>query len=165
VRLAEGNAVEALAKAEQAFDAGSALGIVGQDVKVGFLRGVEAALALGNATKADELLTVVEELPVGLRPPLLDAAAHRFRARLAGDDPSADASFTRAAAQLRALELPFHLAVVLLEHGEWLAAQGHPDDAEPFVAEARETFEGLEATPWLERLDAVRGGAPSGIPA
>ena len=165
VRLAEGNAVEALAKAEQAFDGRSALGIVGQDVKVGFLRGVEAALALGNVTKADELLTVVEELPVGLRPPLLDAAAHRFRARLAGDDPSADALFTRAAAQLRALELPFHLAVVLLEHGEWLAAQGRPDDAEPFVAEARETFERLEATPWLERLDAVRGGVPSGIPA
>ena len=166
VRLAEGNAVEALAKAEQAFDDGrSAIGIVGQDVKVGFLRGVEAALALGNATKADELLTLVEELPVGLRPPLLDAAAHRFRARLAGDDPSADALFTRAAAQLRALELPFHLAVVLLEHGEWLAAQGRPDDAEPFVAEARETFERLEATPWLERLDAVRGGVPSGIPA
>ena len=45
VRLAEGNAVEALAKAEQAFDGRSALGIVGQDVKVGFLRGVEAALA------------------------------------------------------------------------------------------------------------------------
>ena len=141
------------------------MGITAQDVKVGYLRSLEAAFRLGDSTKLDDLLTKVERLSVGLRPPLLDAATHRYRARMAGDDPSADASFTRAAAQLRALELPFHLAVVLLEHGEWLAAQGRPDDAEPFLDEARETFERLEATPWLERLDGVRGEAPSGIPA
>jgi tetratricopeptide (TPR) repeat protein len=165
VRLAEGKPTDALAAAERAVGRGKSMGITAQDVKVGYLRSLEAASVLGDTTKLDELLTVVEQMPVGLRPPLLDAATHRYRARMAGDDPSADGSFTRAAAQLRALELPFHLAVVMLEHGEWLAAQSRTEDAEPFLAEARETFERLEATPWLERLDAVRGEAPSGIPA
>jgi tetratricopeptide (TPR) repeat protein len=165
VRLAEGKPGDALAAAERAVGRGRSMGIMAQDVKVGYLRSLEAASVLGDSRKLDELLTVVEQLPVGLRPPLLGAATHRYRAHMAGDDPSADASFTKAAAQLRALELPFHLAVVLLEHGEWLVAQARSDDAEPFLAEARETFERLEATPWLQRLDGVRGEAPSGIPA
>src|SRR5262249_48005619 len=97
---------------------------------------------------------IVEELPPGLRPPFLDATAHRFRARLAGEDPATDREFAAAAAQLRELELPFHLAVVQLEHGESLTAQGRRDDAEPLLAEARETFERLQAPPWLDRLDA-----------
>jgi hypothetical protein len=97
----------------------------------------------------------VEQQPSGLLPPFLSAVAHRFRARLAGEDPAADGSFTAAAAQLRALELPFHLAVVLLEHGEWLLRQARGTDAEPFLAEARDTFEQLGAAPWQERADAA----------
>ena len=42
-----------------------------------------------------------------------------------------------------------------LEHGEWLAAQGRAEEAEPLFAEAREIFERLEAKPWLERVEAV----------
>ncbi len=100
VRLAEGNPADALTAAEQAFEAHRSIGIAAQDVKLGFVRALEAALALGNSSKADELLTIVEQLPVGLRPPLLDAATHRFRARLAGDDPSADVAYATATAQL-----------------------------------------------------------------
>jgi predicted ATPase/class 3 adenylate cyclase len=151
VRLAEGDPAGAITAAEQAFAGRGVVGIAAQDVKIGLLHALEASLALGRHDRADELLAVVEELPVGLRPPFLDAVAHRFRARLAGDDPGADRGFTAAAAQLRALELPFHLAVVLLEHAEWLTAQGRPDDAAPFLAEARETFGRLGAMPWLER--------------
>ena len=33
-----------------------------------------------------------------------------------------------------------------------LRAQGRAEDAEPMLAEAREIFERLEATPWLERM-------------
>ena len=53
-------------------------------------------------------------------------------------------------------ELPFWLAVTELEHGEWLAGQERLEDAEPLLLEAREIFERLEATPWLERIDAAR---------
>jgi hypothetical protein len=45
--------------------------------------------------------------------------------------------------------------VVLLEHGEWLVETGRAGEAEPLLGEARETFERLEAAPWLERLETV----------
>jgi hypothetical protein len=66
---------------------------------------------------------------------------------------------------LRGLELPFHLAVVQLDHAEWLIGLGRNGDAEPLLAEAEETFARLGATPWLERVhrqaapDAVTAGA------
>jgi class 3 adenylate cyclase/tetratricopeptide (TPR) repeat protein len=159
VRLAEGNPRAALASSEQAFATRETLGIAAQNVKQGFLHALEATLALGDTAKTKELLETVEALPPGLRPRLLEAITHRFRAHLEGDNPGADRQFTTAAAQLRALELPFHLAVVQLEHAQWLMHQGRHTDADPFLAEARETFEQLHATPWLQRLEAAGAGA------
>jgi class 3 adenylate cyclase/tetratricopeptide (TPR) repeat protein len=158
LRLAEGNHQAALVAAELAFATGEAHGIAFQGSKLGFLHALEALQVLGDHRRTNELLEIVEVLPPGLRPPLLEAFARRFRARLAGDDPGADRHFTAAAAQLRALELPFYLAVVQLEHAEWLTARGRPDDARPLLLDARDTFEQLEAKPWLERLDAAEAG-------
>jgi len=107
-------------------------------------RAVEAALTLGESAKVEELLALVESIPLGTRPPYLDAQAKRFRARMDGDASGYEA----AAERFRDLGLPFWLAVTLLEHGELTGD-------ESLFAEAREIFEGLEATPWLERLDAV----------
>ena len=59
--------------------------------------------------------------------------------------------FRSAAGLFREFGLVFHLAVTQLEHGEWLVAQDRAEDAQPLLAEARETFERLQATPWLER--------------
>jgi len=50
------------------------------------------------------------------------------------------------------METPFDRGVVLLEHGEWLGSEGRPREAAPLLAEAREIFERLRATPWLERV-------------
>ena len=161
-RFAEGDAIGALALADSDSKherrSGSAHRTSSSQ------QALDAALAVGDRAKAEELLAIVEEQPAGLRPPLLDATAHRFRARLAGDDPGADRQFTTSAAQFRALELPF-FAVVQLEHGEWLMARGRPDDARRLVAEARETFERLRATPWLKRLDAFQVSAHAEITA
>jgi hypothetical protein len=132
-------------------------------VKFGFLHGLEAARALGDEQKLNELLGIVEALPPGLSAPFFEATAQRFRGHLAGADPGADRHFTAAAAQLRALELPFHLAVVQLEHGEWLLARERQDDALLLLTEARETFEHLQAQPWLERADAVAPGSPAEV--
>jgi class 3 adenylate cyclase/tetratricopeptide (TPR) repeat protein len=165
VHLAEGNPVKALALAEEALASRSVLGLAAQNPKLGFLPAVEAALEVGDRGKAEELLTIVEDLPIGLRPPFLDALAKRFRAQLAGEDPGADRLFATAAAKLRELELPFYLAVVQLEHGEWLTARDRPDDARPLLAEARETFERLRAQPWLDRVDTVAPGAAAEAPA
>jgi class 3 adenylate cyclase/tetratricopeptide (TPR) repeat protein len=155
IRLAEGNPREALTLAEDVFAGSATRGVAVQDAKHTFGHALEAALVLGDRTKVEELLDVLERLPVGLRPPFLAATAHRFRARLAGDDPGADREFVVASVGLRELELPFHLAVVLLEHGEWLSSLGREDDAEPLLAEARETFGRLGAAPWLQRAGAT----------
>ncbi|MFZ0343464.1 MAG: adenylate/guanylate cyclase domain-containing protein [Gaiellaceae bacterium] len=163
IRLAEGNHEAALAASEQAIATREATGLESQGSKLGLIHALEAARALGRHDKTNQLLELVDELPQGLRSPLLEATAHRFRAHLAGDDPGADRHFTTSAAQLRSLELPFHLAVVQLEHGEWLTARGRPDDAQPLLAEARDTFERLEAAPWLERVDALEPGAPAEV--
>jgi hypothetical protein len=94
---------------------------------------------------------MVEELPPGLRPPFLEAQAHRFRARISDDE----AGFKAAAAGFREYDFPFWLALAQLEHGEWLAAHGRTDEAGPLLAEAREIFERLGATPWLARVEAA----------
>jgi hypothetical protein len=138
--------------AERAIEGRLTLGLGSQDVKQGYRHGLEAALGLGENETVDRLLRIVEEAPVGLRPPYLAALAQRFRARLAGDGAEADRLFSAAAAQFAAIEVPFEEAVVLLEHGEWLLRLGRPADAEPLLGRARETFERLDAAPWLERV-------------
>jgi hypothetical protein len=149
LRRAEGQLRDALADGEAAIEAGrAAFGISSQSSKQGIVEALEAAFALDESAKIEELLALVEDVPVGTRPPYLDAQAKRFRARQGGDPAGYDA----AAARFRELSLPFWLAVTLLEHGESTS-----DDS--LLYEAREIFERLEARPWLERLDAVAAGA------
>jgi tetratricopeptide (TPR) repeat protein len=156
----EGRHADALRAGEAAFAAASELTAGFQSVKQGFVEAVEAALALGERGRARELLLVVESMPPGLRPPYLGAQASRLRARLADAEGAGDASesgFKAAAAVFREYGVPFWLGVTLLEHGEWLLAQGRRNDAEPLLAEASEIFQGLEARPWIARVAKARG--------
>ena len=75
---------------------------------------------------------------------MLEAHAHRFHAKLTGDETR----FRAAEALFRELSLVFWLGVTLLEHGE---ATGD----EAALSEAREVFSDLKAAPWLERVDAA----------
>ena len=61
-------------------------------------------------------------------------------------------------------EVPFELAPSLLDHAEWLAGGGRADEAAPLAAEAREIFERLRVTPYIERVDRlpVAATAPAG---
>ena len=156
---AEGRHPSALEQGTVAVASADTLGMGFQAAKQGFVWAVEAALALGDTGRADEFLAMVEELPPGLRPPFLEAHVHRFRARMADDE----AGYKAAAGGFREYNFPFWLAVAQLEHVEWLAARGRVDEAEPLLAEAREIFAGLEATPWLERADRV--GEAAHVPA
>jgi class 3 adenylate cyclase/tetratricopeptide (TPR) repeat protein len=148
----EGRLREAIDRAESALAARTELGITFLTVKLGLVEALEAAFALGETEKLGELLDLIAVLRPGERPPLLEAHMHRFRGKLAGDD----AELTAATELFRERGLTFWLAVTLLEHGELLAEQGRRGDAEPLLAEAREIFGRLEATPWLQRVDSLR---------
>jgi tetratricopeptide (TPR) repeat protein len=154
----EGRHEEALAAAEQALEARRAIGWGHQAIKGAFVEGVEAAFALQRLEKVDELLALIENLRPGQIAPYVRAQSRRFRARLAavrGERDGVEPGFKQAASIFREFGVPFWLAVTELEHGEWLTGERRTQDAEPLVAEAREIFERLEATPWLERALAV----------
>jgi tetratricopeptide (TPR) repeat protein len=151
VLRAEGDPQAALAALQFPLSLRDEVGVALIPVKLSFVEALEAAFHLGDAAKLDELLGTIERLHPGERPPLLTAHAARFRAKLAADPADAEAGFRRAENLFREFDLVFWLAVTQLERGEWLAGQGRADEAEPLVAEARETFERLDATPWLER--------------
>jgi class 3 adenylate cyclase/tetratricopeptide (TPR) repeat protein len=158
---AEARHADAVAAGQAAFQARGELGADNQAVKAGFVWAVEAALALGNLGKVEELLRAVETLPPGRRPPLLQAQAARVGACLVaaqGERDGVETGFKAAAGMLRELGVSFWLAVTLLEHGEWLARDAGADSAEPLLVEAGEIFERLAARPWLERLAAGRTG-------
>jgi ATP/maltotriose-dependent transcriptional regulator MalT len=160
LRLADGRLTDAIADAETAIDAASTLGYGQQGAKHALTVALEAALALGDEAKARALIAIVEEAPPGRRAPYLEAQAQRFRARLDGDL----AGFEAAERIFREHELPFWLAVTRLEHAEALAADGRADEAEPLLAEARETFDSLAATPWLERAERARAAGSTAVP-
>ena len=137
-------------------------------MKGALVEGAEAALALGELDKAEQLLAIPESLDPGQRMPYLGAQAARLRARFDGTRGSHDQvaeRFRAAAALSREFGFLFHLAVTQLEHAEWLTGRGRAEDARALLEEARETFERLQARPWLERLAAAQAARPAEIPA
>ena len=95
---------------------------------------IRALLALLDSAAVTELTKAVR------------AQAARQRARLPEYD--AETELLGAEQAFRELEAPFHVALVQVQRAGLLPA----DEAEPLLAEARETFERLKARPALERL-------------
>jgi predicted ATPase len=155
LRRAEGKLEEALAAGAATIEIAEVLTPSFQAVKHGLVDALEAALALGDTARANELFAFVDGLTPARRPPYLEVHVIRLRARLAGDA----GGFEAAARRFRELETPFSFAVTLLEHGEWLAGRGAPTQAEPLLAEAGQIFEQLAATPWLERTTRLASAA------
>jgi class 3 adenylate cyclase/tetratricopeptide (TPR) repeat protein len=161
---ARGDAAGALSAADGALASRERLGLVTQPIKRAFVQAMEAALELGDTTKAEELLGIVESARPGLVTPYLRAHAARFAARLAaerGDDESVETGFMAAVLGFRGIGMPFDLAVTLLEHAEWLTTQDRAPEALPSLEEATEIFDRLLATPWLERTSKVAAGVPA----
>ncbi len=166
VLLGEGNAREALGAANEAIAVRAELA-GGLAQLAGCLAwGLDAAFVLGDDAKVDELLALVERLPPGDSTPSLRAIGARFSARraaLKGDGETAAAGFAAAAGIFREIEMPFELAVVLLEHAEWLTGTDGSEDVGPLVREAGEIFERLRATPYVERLRRLPVAAPTTV--
>jgi class 3 adenylate cyclase/tetratricopeptide (TPR) repeat protein len=156
--LAQGSAAQAVVSARRGIAALELHGVSAHGVKESLVVAIEAALTGDDPKTAEELLTLIEELPSARRPRFLDAHVLRFKARLAGrqgDIDGVDQGFTGGAGLFREMRLPFPLAVTLLEHGEWLTSVGRIDDSAPLVREAGEIFRSLGATPWLDRVSLV----------
>ena len=159
---------EALAAAERGLIHRDKLGDTEKGIKRCLAEALEAALTLDELGKAGELLATIETLRPGRLTPTLEGQCARFRARLdacRGDHANVERDYRTAVRTFAEHGLVFHHAATQTEYAEWLTGQGRPGDADPLLAEARETFEGLEATPWLERLQAAQAAAPAEIPA
>jgi class 3 adenylate cyclase/tetratricopeptide (TPR) repeat protein len=163
--LASGRPSEALAAAGEVIDMRARLagGTSHWGVKWALALALESALATTDVAKVDELLAFIERVPPGELTPFLRAVGARFAARravLRGEGETAGAGFLAAARIFREIEVPFELAVVLLEHAEWLSSEGRVEEAELVAAEARDIFERLRATPYLERLERLPRPSP-----
>jgi len=151
---AHGQPAESLAAAERALATLGELAITDPYVKTAWVEACEAALALPDLDKADQVLAIPETLDPGQLTPLLHAHSLRLRARLdaARDNhQQVDEHFRAATAPYREFDLTFHQAVSQLEHADWLTGQDRAEEAEPLLTEARHIFEQLQATPWRER--------------
>ena len=111
---------------------------------------LEIAAARGDLEQLRALLVRLDALLPGQVTPSIRAFRARFRAYLPEAD--GDAEFRTAERVFEELELPFFLAVTRLEAAERLLAADRQSDAEPLLAAAGQTFERLEATPWLDRV-------------
>jgi len=120
----------------------------------------EALLALDDLDSLQALMLENELLPPIERRALLDAHLSRLQAKVAArqDDAAAGDAYDGAASRFRSLELPYWLAVTLLEHSEFVLAADPTADAEPMLSEARMIFEQLEALPWIERTARLSDG-------
>ena len=164
---AEDRPTEALEAAERGL-AHAELGLANTVVKRCLVQALEAALELDDLARADRLLAQVDDLPPGGLSPWLRAQRTRFHARLEarrGNHDRVERDHDRAERLFEEHGLVFDLAVVRLEHAEWLAEQGRAADAVPLLAAAGETFEALEAMPWLERLGTIETPPRTEIPA
>ena len=161
VLLAEGRAAEAIDAGEAAF--AHAQG-VHTFAKHGIVTAIEAAFALEDLDRADQLLARIRELPPGLTTPFLRAHSARFEAALSsrrGEHDLAEPSFEAATGAFRDLGIPFYVAVTLVEHAEWLIERGRAADAARPLEEARAIFERLKAKPWLDRIDRAGAALPT----
>jgi class 3 adenylate cyclase/tetratricopeptide (TPR) repeat protein len=150
LRRAEGSLEPALLDGKKALEAARTLGTGQQAAKQAVVAALEAAIASSKPAETEELVSYAQSEPPGRRSPYLEAQATRFRGRLSGDGADLDA----AARLFRELEIPFWLAVTLLEHAELTGD-------EVSLGEAREIFESLQARPWLERAAHASAVVPA----
>ena len=135
--------------------------VANEDRREAYVEAGLAALALDDQATVEKLIEYVDKLPPAMRSPLLRAGAARFAGLLAqrrGELAAADERLAAATRELRAIEAPFVLGQVLVEHAELLHACGRDTDAAPLKAEATVIFERLRAVPWLQRAQAVGSG-------
>jgi hypothetical protein len=145
-----------------------AFGLAHEIVRQAWPDALEAALATGDLTDAENLLGLVAQHPIGHIPPYLRAQWARYRARLAaarGRHAQVDADFSTAEMLLLELGYPYWAARTELDHAAWLTDQHHSDQARALLAQAVGTFERLDARPALALAQDLMSTlpAPAGV--
>jgi predicted ATPase/class 3 adenylate cyclase len=163
VLFTEGRFDEALEVAGRAYERSrDHLGVRSPQSKEALTAWFAPAFALNLADVIERRLTEMDALLPGEMTPYLVAQRSRLGARLAvlrEETAGVESGFRDAISSFRLLDLPLWVGIGLLEHGEWLAMQGRAAEASPRLTEARTLFEGLEARPFLDRLDRLGGAA------
>ena len=156
VHFADGDYRGALEAASNAFAAHAELGIGAEQVKESYVVAVEAAFALGEMTTVEALLMEVEAIPRGGLTRFLRAHTLRFRARLAGHESRRDCRAWAKPRSFPGVGTPFYLGVVLPRASRVSRRRRSARRRRAAAREAQEIFEQLGATPWLERIAALR---------
>ena len=148
---------QAAALAAMAF--ASDLGPTDYRIAESWVIAVDSAIALGHLDEADALIARFGSDRPGQ--PRHFQLAHAMRARAAvaaarGEIDGVEDARKGAIGLFREIDYPLWTAITVYEHATWLREQGRATDAEPFLADARLIFEGLDAKPWVERVEALR---------
>lgn len=131
-----------------------------------------AAVRIGRADDARAVLRAAEDiLGPAPRSARLAAIVHRAAALLSETD-AAETHFRAALADPVCARWPFEHALAQLDFGQWLRRRRRSAQARPMLAGALETFERLDARPWIERATAelraagvavAAAGAPAAV--
>jgi class 3 adenylate cyclase/tetratricopeptide (TPR) repeat protein len=160
VRMAEGRSEAALAIGLSILPRSiETFGPAHESVRHAWPDTLQAALDLGRAQTAREVVSLLADQPPGHVPPYLRAQLARGRALTnwaAGEPSEVEADLTAAIDGLRALGYPYWLACAQSDLAAWLIEQGRTDEAGVLLSEAVGTLDRLGAAPALERARALQ---------
>lgn len=121
---------------------------------------VEAAVRAHQPDRAGPAMAEIERWSLALGSPFAEAIALRSRALLNsnGDD------YVRALTLQAAEGLWYDHARTALLYGEWLRRERNPGEARTHLRQALETFDRLDARPWVARAHIELQAAGAGTP-
>lgn len=155
VALAQGLPQKALTiAAEAARRAIAEQGIRSDGFRLAWPLAMQAALKIDQLQEAGRLLGLVADAPVGHVPPYLSAQLARYRALVnfaLGHDDDVEVDLRLAIADLDDLGYPYWFSRAQVDLAGWLTRNGRGIEADPLLAQARETFTRLGAQPDLDR--------------
>ncbi len=123
---------------------------------------LDAALQLGRAEAAGELLSLLSNQPPSHLPPYLGAQLLRFTALVAAEEgrhEEVEAGLRGAIEGLRSLSYPYWLARAQNDLAAWLIDRGRAGDATALLVEAGGALESLRAAPALAGIQALEQSA------
>jgi len=153
---AHGEHEAGLVAASRAVEIGRGVALQTEELLFAWPTAIDCALSLGRVEEAVGLIEGVASSPPGLLQPLLQGQLDWLQGRVAvlGGQADPGTLFTAAERVLRDLGARPWLARALLDHAEWLAAEGD-QQAAALAGEALAIFEHLGADPFTARAQQL----------